>query len=368
MKVAVKLGPIGEGPHIDTSGQLVTDSAGTRLVSRLLRLYPEAVVVGPEPRTGPGLQVVTLEDLDPTSTLLVNMEPLDSVACFQVLHRHLDEPRIMNLVWTNPSSFHHPVNFAALGLSFAMFPTYCNSERTAGEVREVVQHWTAPHLASQARIDWANLGVNVERASTRRPTDVPVVLYPAITLERRKRPGLFMDVVRRVARQVPLRAEARLQEQHLTSTAAMDMTREKWMWVGPLTTRDGYWDALSRTTAFLATAAQESYGLEYVEAMLEGVIGILPDTGWARALVPERYPYLYDSPAVAEQLLLDALRDPEACRRELDACVGGSFTAWIAARHNDDDFEHAFTTRVTEWFGAGAATHEPIVHHRERLT
>ncbi|AKT51014.1 glycosyltransferase [Arsenicicoccus sp. oral taxon 190] len=367
MKVAVKLDLAQGGPQIDEQGRLVTDSAGTTLAARLLRLYPDAVLVGPAPRSGPGIQVVRLTDLAPAETLLVNMDPLDSVACFQVLHRHRDEPRIMNFAWTNPSSYHHPINFAALGLSFAAFPTFCNSERTAGEVHEVLQHWAVPHLAASARIDWANLGVRLERVRSRTEPEVPVVLYPAITLEDRKQPAVFMDVVRRVAKRVPLRAEARLQERHLTSTVAMDMTRDKWMWVGPLTSREGYWEALSRTTAFLATATQESYGLEYVEAMIEGVIGILPDVGWARALVPASYPYLYDSPAVAEEMLAQALTQPQECRRALDACAGGSFADWLRARHDDDDFERAFTTRVRQWFGAEAATTEPIVEHRHRL-
>lgn len=365
MKVAVKLDVAHGGPTIDEDGRLVVNSAGARLAARLLRLWPDAVLVGSEPRTGPGVQVRRLEDLDPPGTLLVNMDPLDSIACFQVLHRNLEEPHILNFAWTNPSVYHHDVNYAALGLSFALFPTFCNSERTAGEVREVLTTWAVPHLASKARIDWATLGVDVARPGDREGDSGRIVLYPAITLEERKQHRVFLQIVGKVAKKVDLRAEARLQERYLTTSAAMDMARNRWMWVGPLIPRDGYWDALRRTTAFLATATKESYGLAYVEAMLQGVIGILPDSGWARALVPDGYPFLYTSPAQAEEMLTRALIDPQVCREELDACVGGDFVRWMAARHNEDDFERALVSRLVDWFGPEAAPRQPIVEHRQ---
>jgi hypothetical protein len=185
----------------------------------------------------------------------------------------------------------------------------------------------------------------------RRHTPVPVVLYPAIYLSERKRPRMFLDVVDRVRRNEPIRVAMRLHESHLVSELAMSLSQRDWFWVGPLTaTRLSYWEALGATTAFLATAEEESYGLEYVEAMAAGVVGILPDTGWARALVPEGYPFLWRTPDEAEALLLHAVREPEACRAELNALAGGDFTAWIAAKHNDSSFEDALLRKITEWF------------------
>ena len=113
---------------------------------------------------------------------------------------------------------------------------------------------------------------------------------------------------------------------------------------------DGARAALASTTAFLATATEESYGLEYVEALAAGVIGVLPDTTWARALVPEGYPFLWKDAAQAEAMLLRAVSDPDGCRAELDAIAGGDFAGWIANKHNDDDFEQAMLARLQEWF------------------
>ena len=76
-------------------------------------------------------------------------------------------------------------------------------------------------------------------------------------------------MVERVAARTPIRVEARLVEAHLVSEGAMALSRHDWSWVGPLTaSRQTYWEHLSRTTAFLATAWEESYGLEYVEALV----------------------------------------------------------------------------------------------------
>ena len=113
---------------------------------------------------------------------------------------------------------------------------------------------------------------------------VPIVLYPAIYLSDRKQPQVFLDVVERVHKRTPINVEARLHESHLISEKAMRLSRKDWAWVGPLTaTREDYWHRLARTTAFLATAVEESYGLEYVEALVAGAVGVFPDRPWARA-------------------------------------------------------------------------------------
>ena len=46
-----------------------------------------------------------------------------------------------------------------------------------------------------------------------------------------------------------------------------------------------------------------------------------------------------------------ALREPEACRREMDAAAGGSFAQWIAEHHSDDAFDKAIVANVKTWFG-----------------
>lgn len=340
---------------IDAEGRVAGHEAGDTLVRRLLRIYPGAVVVGPVARHGEDCDILPLGMLDPATSVVINMDVLDSPYVYQVLAgtgggEH--KPQIMNFVWTPLTSGNDRAATATAALSCALFPTFANSERTATEISDLVRRWTVPPLAETSRLAWVNLGFRLDHIQTRAPADPPVVLYPAIYLSRNKRPDVFLDIVDRVRRRMPLKVEMRLHESHLVSERAMEISRRDWVWVGPLTaTRTSYWQALARTTAFLATAQEETYGLLYVEALGAGVIGVLPDLSWARALVPEGYPFIYRDAAQAEQMLTRALSEPEACRREIDACAGGSFSTWIAAHHSDDAFDKAVVRRVREWFG-----------------
>lgn len=340
-----------DGAQVDADGHVGGHDAGATLVRRLLHLSDAPLLIGPGPRRCQGFDLVPLEFVDGESTVVVNLDVLDSTEIWRTLRERCPNPAVMNFQWGPTTSYADRVPQLAEALSFGLFPTFANSERTAQEVREVVGRWTVPPVAEKARIAWVNLGFRVEHVQPRRETPEPVVLYPAIYLSERKQPRLFLDVVERVHAQVPIRVVMRLHESHLVSELAMRISQKDWVWVGPLTaTRVSYWEGLAGTTAFLATATEESYGLEYVEALAAGVIGVLPDAPWAHALVPDGYPYFWRTPAQAEELLLRAVRDPQACRAELDAVVGGSFTAWVAAKHDDQSFEHAFLAQLHEWF------------------
>lgn len=349
---AVRVAIRHHGVHITSEGKVGGHDAGATLVRRLLRVFPGAVVVGPGPRRGDGFDVVPLEFLEGDETVVINMDVMDSTGVWHTLRESCDEPKLMNFMWWNTSKADHPVERAALGLSCALFPTFANSERTATEVREIVATQVVPPLAEKARITWVNLGIRLEHVQPRQETVVPVVLYPAIYLSARKRPEVFLEVVEKVAKRLPIRVEARLHESHLISERAFRLSRHEWAWVGPLTaSREDYWSALARTTAFLATAAEESYGLQYVEALVAGAVGVFPDLPWARAILPEGYPFLYRDPAEAEQMLFRAVTEPAACRAEMDAVAGGSFARWLRTQHDDDLFEQAIAERVREWFG-----------------
>ena len=338
--------------QVDADGHVGGHDAGATLVRRLLRLGTDPLLVGPGPRRCDGFDLVPLELVATDATVVVNLDVLDSTGVWRTLHRRGEHPAVMNLQWRPTTEYDERVLLATEALSFALFPTFANSERTASEVREVIHRWTTPAVAADARLAWVNLGFSVDHVQPRQATDVPVVLYPAIYLSDRKQPRLFLDVVERVHKRVPLRVAMRLHESHLVSELAMSTSRKDWIWVGPLTsTRVSYWQALASTTAFLATATEESYGLGYVEALGAGVIGILPDRPWAHALVPDGYPFFWRTPEEAEAMLTRALRDPDACRAELDALVDGGFTAWIADQHDDQSFEATLTARLAEWFG-----------------
>ncbi len=348
MRIAVKLA----GVRVDEDGHIAGRDAGATLVRRLLRVFPGAQVIGDGPRHGDGFDVVPLGFVTGSDTIVVNMDVLDSLHVWDVLHATCEEPHIMNFVWWSTSEVTHPVQRAELALSCGLFPTFANSEHTAIEVHEVVDALTVRQVAAGARIGWVNLGFRREHVQPRREPEVPVVLYPAIYLSERKRPQLFIDIVERVARRTPIVVEARLHETHLIRELAMDLSSRRWAWVGPLTaTREGYWEALSRTTAFLATSREESYGLEYVEALAAGAVGVFPDLPWARDLLPPTYPFRYRTAQEAEAMLLRAVTDTAACRAELDVCAGGDFAGWLQARHSDDRFDRAIVDHVRDWFG-----------------
>ncbi|MDO4888851.1 MAG: glycosyltransferase family 1 protein [Actinomycetaceae bacterium] len=349
MRIAIKWRDV----VVDPEGRVAGHAAGDTLVRRFIRIFDRPIVVGPASRRCEGFDVMPLEFLDPDEVVIVNFDVDDSPEIWRALSASGATPKIMNFVWRPVDGAELTVPTAAMALSCALFPTFANSERTANEVRALVSKWTVQPLYEKAKLGWVNLGFRLDHVKPRQHADVPVVLYPAIYLSRAKRHGDFMKVVERVRRKVPLQVEMRLHESHLVSEAAMAISQNDWVWVGPLTaTRASYWEALARTTAFLATAEDESYGLLYVEAMGAGVVGIYPDRQWARALVPPGYPFLYRDLAQAQQMLTRALEEPQACLAELDECVSGSFSQWIADHHSDDAFDRAVTARIGEWFGA----------------
>ena len=349
MRIAIRYG----AGVVDAEGHVSGHDAGATLVRRLLRIFPGSVLVSPHPRRGDGFDVMPLEFVDGNDTVVINMDVVESMAVWRALRQNCDEPKLMNFVWFNTAKFDHRVQRAALALSCGLFPTFANSERTAIEVREIVSAWTVKPISDEARIAWVNLGIRLEHVQPRNEPPVPVVLYPAIYLSERKQPQLFLDTVERVHRRTPIRVEARLHESSLISERALRLSRKDWAWVGPLTaSREDYWHALARTTAFLATAREESYGLEYVEALVAGAVGVFPDRPWARALVPAGYPFFYSTPEEAEELLYRAVTDTAACRAELDRIGGGNFAQWLGDRHDDDQFDRAIVDRVQEWFGA----------------
>lgn len=349
MKVAVRY----RDALVDDDGDVAGRDAGATLVRRLLRVFPGALLIGPGPRRCAGFDMIPLEFVDGSDTVVITMDVIDAVSVWQALSETCDEPRVMNFVWWNTTQYTHRVQRASLALSCALFPTFANSERTATEVREIVDSGTVQQLAAKARIAWVNLGIRLEHVQPRREPAVPVVLYPAIYLSERKQPQVFLDVVERVVRRTPITVEARLHESHLISEQAMGLSRREWAWVGPLTaTRVDYWEALAGTTAFLATATEESYGLAYIEALVAGAIGVFPDRPWARAILPEAYPFVYRTPAEAEELLYRAVTQTAACRQELDRAVEGGFASWLRDQHDDDRFEKVIAEQVTEWFGS----------------
>ena len=143
---------------VDADGHVSGHDAGATLVRRLLRVFPEARLIGPGPRQGEGFDVIPLEFVDGSDTVVINMDVIDSVGVWQTLKENCDEPKLMNFVWFNTAKYDHRVQRSALGLSCGLFPTFANSERTANEIREIVSGWTIKSIWEEARIAWVNLG------------------------------------------------------------------------------------------------------------------------------------------------------------------------------------------------------------------
>lgn len=349
MKLAVKW----DNAKIDEAGNVSGHSAGDTLVRRILRIFPDSILVGGQARRCQGFSVAPIEMLDPNDIAVVNMDVVDSPRIWQKMHlAGAKRPRIMNFIWWSPSDMNTVEGIASMALSCALFPTFANSERTATEVRELAQKWTVKPLHEQMQLGWVNLGFRLAHVQPRSEPEIPVVLYPSIYLSARKRPEIFLQVVEWVHRQIPMRVEMRLHETHLVSEAAMKFSHRDWIWVGPLTaTRQSYWEALAHTTAFLATTEEESYGIEYVEALGAGVIGIFPDLPWAHALVPPNYPFFYKTVDEAKNLLWQALAKPAEARKKMDAAAGESIQKWIGEHHSDDVFDDALIASVTKWLG-----------------
>ncbi len=353
MRVAVK----NDGVVISKAGRIKGHDAGPTLVRRFLRIFPGSLVIGPTARRCKGFDVVPVSYLDPENTVIINMDVMDSPSVWSSVYAETGlSAKIMNFVWRPVADLVRPQQSAPTALSCALFPTFANSRRTATEVRELVRREMIPDLANNMELSWVNLGFRVDHIQDRKETKVPVVLYPAIYLNPAKRPDLFMEIVERVRKRTPIEVEMRLAETSLVSEKAMAISRLPWVWVGPLTaTRSGYYEALASTTAFLATAVEESYGLSYVEALGAGVVGVFPDEEWARALLPLDYPFFYSDKHTAEQMLLRAVTEPEECLAEVDVVSGGSFYDWLISNHSDSTFDREVRATVTKWFGSTAS-------------
>lgn len=351
MTIAIKYGALVDEQIVDESGALAISGGAGALVSRLLKIFPGACLVGFEDAHGRDFEIRRLVSLDASKDLVINLDVMDSVGVFQVLHRHGAEPLIMNLQWLPPRHYHHRVNFAAMGISYALFPTLCSGERTATEVAEVAHRWAIAPLANQARIAWFQPGIRDDLLAPRIETDLPVVLYPSIHVSPDKQPKTFMSVLNKVAANVPLQMEAHLGPRDLVTLQAMKMSSPRWSKVGPLSAeRETYWESLAHVTAFLSTSQEEAYGLEYLEALLAGAIGVFPKLPWATALLPAGYPFLYDSEVQAAQMLEQVLRDPAVARAALDDSAGGSIKQWILGHHARATGNDAIVRQIESWF------------------
>lgn len=124
---------------IDADGHIAGHDAGATLVRRLVRLTHNPIVIGPATRRCDGFDEMPLAFLDTDACVVINMDVLDSTKIWRVLRENGSHPAVMNFQWGPTTNYDEQVPQLIEALSFALFPTFANSERTASAVREVVR-------------------------------------------------------------------------------------------------------------------------------------------------------------------------------------------------------------------------------------
>jgi hypothetical protein len=337
-------------PLVAGNGRPGGDDSGGSLLRRLMRLAADPILVddtAPGPAQvgwqGPTYTRLPLRLLPVNDTVLVNLDVVDSPELYRRLRggswRH--RPRLVNVVWWNLSEWADPVERSLLAVSFARFPTFCNSARTEAEVRSLVAEH-CPAAGRSARIASANLGVSdpgVVRDEAARS-----VVYPAMWLFARKRPELFADIVAPVAARAKVPVRVRLAARELGRPVAKAWAGQPGWQVSGLAPGPVYRRELGQATVFVASALDESYGIQYAELMLAGAVGLFPDRGWVDTLVPGGFPLRYGSAAQARQLLGGVLAEPDAARQVMAGPVDV-----LRREHRPEAFDQAFLARMGEW-------------------
>lgn len=354
MKVAVRSTSwFGQYP-VDLDGKINGSHSGAVLVRRLLRLFDEDAILLVEDGQGtadakvdgytipvmPIKDVIGLRDL-----VVINMDVVDSAALFGRLRRTWRDPtpQIVNFVWWNTSEFVTDAERASIAVSTSLFPTFCNSARTAREIRALQSHWMAPARIDSSRVAYWNLGIDIEalEAARRLPKPGhPIVLYPGNQVFARKQPSLWCEIVEKVAVATDVKPVMRVGRGWEDVYFASD----------PLPSKTDYYESLCDATAFLATSLDESYGLAHAEALFMGAIGVFPDRDWTWTLVPEAYPFVYRDKNEAAAMLLAVVKAPQWALDNIDVACGERPWDWIRREHNAEHFDLHLKEMIETWY------------------
>jgi hypothetical protein len=352
-RVAFKFTSTFGAALVDAAGRPGGEDSGGSLLRRLMRLVDDPVLVD---ESAAGWVPVRWGDLSyaraplrlvpVNDTVLVNLDVVDSPELYVRLRRGSwrNRPLLVNVVWWNLSEWTDPVERRLLAVSFASFPTFCNSARTEAEVRDaIVAH--CPAAGWTARLASENLGVTdpgVEPDLAARS-----VVYPAMWLFARKRPEMFGAIVSAVAAQARVPVRVRLAARELDRPVAKSWAAQPGWQVSRLAPAEQYRRELASATVFVATALDESYGVQYAELMLAGAVGLFPDRDWVDTLVPRSFPLRFDSVDKARQLLRAVLAQPDAARKLMVGPV-----AALRREHRPELFDDAFVKQLHEWSAA----------------
>jgi hypothetical protein len=349
MRVAIRTGSTF-GRALVEDGKLVGDHSGLAIVRRLLKLFPDPILYGwdgmsEQPWDCDGFQVVHPSRIDVNDTVIINMDVVDSVALYRQLRGGTWRlyPKIVNLVWWNVSEWTDKVERQELALSTGLFYTFCNSRRTELEVRSLHARHLTPAMQARAVVESQNLGFpQPDLEPGPKHADPPIVLYPAMWLFARKAPDRFAKVVTRTAERTPIEMLMRLHPKAFPHPVIEELSSQPWADIDEIGPKDAYWANLAAATAFLATATDESYGLQYLEALWMGVIGVFPRRPWAENILPPGYPFLYGDLHEGEAMLHLAVTQPAEAWDMVAKAFDGDVRRWLRSFHSEDDFDSEF--------------------------
>jgi hypothetical protein len=338
---------------VDDAGQLVGEHSGMQLLKRLMRQFERPILLTLDSGLAADYEwgsVRTPGQLDVNNTMVVSFDPLLTPWLYQELRPSpFRYPKLLNLIWFNESELTDERSRQQLAHSTAQFTTLCNSKRTHAQALAGVRKWCSPAAFRDARVAWQNLGIENDRVQWPthgvEATSGPTVQYPAMWLFARKQPEKFEVIVRGVEQRTPLNVRVRLAEKALGHEIAERWRGYSWS-VQPPAPRAQYWDGLTMAQLFVATAQDESYGLNYLEQLASGQIGLFPkNRPWPSSILPEDYPYRYSSTAEAVEMLFWAATHVDEAWQPIR-----ELPTWIRENHDAGRFDAWFKRMVEETF------------------
>ncbi len=324
------------------------DNSGLYLFQAMVDRWPGLQVVGPENQVFKDFEIVKKHKVDIANTLIVSMD-WSRIGSNYLMMRPTPRfvPKMVNFCWEHVSDYTAGPDIGLVGYGAVNFPTFVNSKKSATDLMVAARKTQAPALVRKARIEYANLGVEIDKIPTERVLNpVPVVWFPSIWMSDRKDPGMWMRVIDRVEYQYSLIGRVRTAE--IDRPAADLMVARPYVDIDVLPSRAEYYASLASIDVALATSKDESYGLAFVEAMAAGVVTILPNRPWAMALVPDGYPLTFNTETEAVGMLGWVLDDLDRARRAMED--SGVTREFVHKQHDSTKFWDAFEAQCLEWY------------------
>lgn len=356
MKVVIAVGR--ELPLRIERGQLVGQDSGTHLLRRMIGYWPGCAILSEVPEQCDGFRLIGPNSVRNTESLVISMAPMETISTYWALRTSvMRTPHLVNFFWSNIGDFTGRKPQQLLGCALGAFPTFANSPRMLGELKNVARKAVSPSVFAENRWAACPLGVEVDKIPFRVSDARPVqVMYPSLFLMQRKQPEIFEEVVLTGLAGLDVAVQANLAPGYLDSEMAREWRGHGWF-VGPPPSREQYLEELAGQDVFLATAREESYGLQYLELMAAGAVGVFPDRPWARAILPGDYPLLFRSKDEAKAMLRLAAQDGI-----LRANLAGECRAMVELHHDSALFDKVFPSVMEEWF---AGLYAPSVQKRK---